>query len=1623
MKIAYLSPEGVLEVEHGALREIEKRLPQTWGGFAAFQLVQRGSSLPLDLDLVVITQNRILVVELKNWSGDIEYSNSQWFHKGVAHRSPVLVNNNKVRILRQVLRDKEPRLVAPIVECLVVLCHPQSRLQRFPEEERKFVMTLHDFCETASDQAKYKVRFPDKPDWAAYPSANPLPDRKQYDRFFSLANPQVLQRRAVLHGFQQISTVPDYVHPRAIWTEYRAEHQEFRRSRALLRKWDFSSLAAGGTTAVERGTIGLREMRLNEALRAQSPELHTDLLEPIASATPDDVTTNFLEGYRLPDRIERLAELLSRRPDMAVDERVALAKSVLLRFAKLHTLGIAHRDITTRTLWVIEPARVALSTFAAARVPETRTVGVHRVELETGSIALPEDAGQQRSAEANAPFARDVFLLGVLIHELLEGRALEEVNSVPLFDDKQSLAFGALHPWYARALDWEPSVRYGTAAEALDAFNAFLAEELEPIVSEADIAAFATRASPLNLPQKQELSSTPGKSVYIAERDGIQVLVKCWPSLRYDSKHPTRNGRLLDFLHQARSLRQSAFDAAPEVLDFGVSPFGLMLVTRWEKGETLKDWLTEQPTARSRAEVALSLLNAVRRLHALGLTHGDLKDTNLVVALSENEPARAILLDVPDLNGDGDACMTVGVLPSHLETAAPQHRDLYVAVLLALSLLSATEFPRSRYEAERASELTETAPPIDLLVETIQGELVPPTATSPSFVVSIKRRGREPSTSNELEGDNGSFPVGAKLSDDKKAITFFITGLRRQVIIKYDCQAGVVVDVFSKDIGHELYVVSAKRALFRLHASIQLERADSPDASALAEVLHSRFVATRHDDEGDHEAAAGAAPKRDPYVADGDNSLQIKEIPAGELWSALASTDELSAARVTTRAGARNAPDGQGEWLVPFELDEGVLDFSEDERIDLMERGTDPIQGTERWYTVGSVSPDIGKDVMRVFPGNTRFVPREGKTFYLRGAQERYASERRVAAMRRVLANGALIPAISNYFDPSVSVEPKRFELPELGSLAEYQLNHQQEEALLNCLSIGPVSLLQGPPGTGKTKFIASFVHLALSRRLAKNVLLVSQSHEAVNNALEKVAELAAANDMSVSMVRVGLPSMVSAPLRAIHEDSRRQLYRESFDAELKERVKAVGYSMGLPRGYVEVAVDAHTSLGTVLDRIAVLQRGDSAGELVEGGPPVAQIGRLKEVFCEIARAKFGMEVTPNDDLPKVMGAFLVSLEDANGSPSPEKCGRLTTVVRLSAEFSSVLRNPRSNFTSFLSRSASVVAGTCVGIGKHALGIVDHAYDWVIVDEAARASPMELVVAMQSGRRVLLVGDHLQLPPIYPVAVEEKTAQVLGISRAEFRRLNNFKRAFSSDYGKLVGRTLLLQYRMAESINRLVSTCFYEGALEVARHPPGDEYQSLPDYLQKQVVWIDTADQGRQAFHKEAGTHEGALVNEAEANAVVAVVRDIAKSPEFLLALRSKCRVDEVPIGIIAMYASQRDLIRRKLDQSDWASEIRDLYAVGTVDSYQGKENRIIIVSVVRNDTSRTVGFLADPERINVGLSRAKDRLVIVSSSTMWSSRPGTPLKRVLDELTVLVASSEALVVPSLHFKQEEVNA
>ena len=1608
MKIKYLCPDGVLEVEQPTLRELERKLPGDWFGYAGFQLFQRGQSQTFDIDLLLFTRNRALVIELKNWRGDIEFDGRQWVHRGVHHKSPVGLSELKARVLKDCLRDKFGADKIPFVEHLVLLCNPNSRLQNFPESERQFTFPLAEFLIVCESERKYLQRFSDNP--PGFRTRNPLGEKSRFDSYFSPTNPQVRARTTVFQGFRQSSLEPDYCHPRKLWSEYRADHLEIPHAKGLLRKWDFGELAGGSATPAERANIALREMRVNESVRFQLPELHQDLLEPIGSAAPEDVTTNFIEGYRLPRGAERLGERIVRQPALEEEDRVSLSKSILARFAKLHTLGIAHRDITPRTLWVVESSRVILSTFAAARVPEVKSVGVARAELETGAIRLPEDLIQELKS-VQEPFLRDVFLLGALVYEVVEQKKLLEESQVPLFDSQAPLGTPALKEWYEKCLDWDPYKRFTDAIEALEAFNDATTEAITVDIQAGDFEPYRTSVGPLTVPPVRVLSQDPGKSSYEAVLAGTRVLVKCWPTLQYDPKKPARNRALLNFLETARALKQSSFDSAPEVVEFGFGPFGLMLVTKWIEGDALGEWLQGEPDSRQRATIALSLLNVVTRLHAQGSAHGDLKKDNILVQLKDGVP-RAQLLDLLDLSADGSASVSTSALPQQLESAPATLRDLHCCARLVADLLEGTEFVAALDEARKAVGLVDVPPPIELLAKSLEAAISPPAVDVLAFAVKSPKFRRSQQV-RQLEGDNGKFPVGVQVTPVQ--LLFFVTGVREMLVIKYDRLAGKVADLSVRDISHEVYVANARRSEFRLACSIVLIADKELAAQALAEHLISRFELTL---DAREEEGAGSEPVKvrvDPY---GDlHEAGVQEISADSMWSALADSDELNAPRITMRDGFSMQPEHEFPWLIPYDVDEGVIDFGDDEKIELAERGVDSIRDVESWFRVGIVSSDMGKDVLRVRATNPRFRPKVGATYYLRGSREASASDRRVTAMRRVLGGRALIPNIAQYFEPNCSIPPIRLSgstTPEQLRL-QYGLNESQAAAMAHVLETGPVSLLQGPPGTGKTKFIASFVHHVLTEGHAKNVLLVSQSHEAVNNALGKSHELLLEGRVSrASVVRVGAPGMVPAKLLPIHEDALRQAYREQFDAEVKHRVLSVGATMGLPTGYLDAAVDVFLTLGVLLRSIELLE--ERAGDEQSSATAHGEARKLRERFLAVAEHKFGMAVQgAEEDIRGVYEAYLDSLAKSTDVESQDKRKRLEDLFWMSAEFSVVLRSPHSNFTSFLSKTAQVVAGTCVGIGRHTLGIIDHAYDWVIVDEAARASPMELAVAMQAGRRVLLVGDHFQLPPLYPSAVETRVCQLLQMKLEEFRAINDFHRAFTSPYGREVGKTLLVQYRMAEHISRLVSKSFYSGELSVGRQPPGDEYRQLPSYAEKEVVWIDTSDLARQGFHRPVRGRPGALTNEAEANIVVSLLKDLTTRSKFFAHVAT-LNESEPPIGVIAMYAEQRDLIRRKLDQAEWAGVVRHLFTVGTVDSYQGKENRIIIVSVVRNDTSPKIGFLKDSERINVALSRAKDRLFIVSSTHMWAGRAGSPMNKVLREFMEMTQEGCAAVHSSKNF-------
>src|SRR5690606_17266685 len=141
---------------------------------------------------------------------------------------------------------------------------------------------------------------------------------------------------------------------------------------------------------------------------------------------------------------------------------------------------------------------------------------------------------------------------------------------------------------------------------------------------------------------------------------------------------------------------------------------------------------------------------------------------------------------------------------------------------------------------------------------------------------------------------------------------------------------------------------------------------------------------------------------------------------------------------------------------------------------------------------------------------------KDGDTVFFRSMQDRASYRKRKAALERILNRGSILPNLVDLFDPGCAVEATYFNVEVTDSdFARYDrkdkhgnkisLNAQQREAFTRLVNYGPVSLLQGPPGTGKTEFIAAFVHYLIEKQQTKRILLVSQSHEAVNTAAERI--------------------------------------------------------------------------------------------------------------------------------------------------------------------------------------------------------------------------------------------------------------------------------------------------------------------------------------------------------------------------------------------------------------------------------------------------------------------------------------------------------------------------------------
>jgi superfamily I DNA and/or RNA helicase len=231
--------------------------------------------------------------------------------------------------------------------------------------------------------------------------------------------------------------------------------------------------------------------------------------------------------------------------------------------------------------------------------------------------------------------------------------------------------------------------------------------------------------------------------------------------------------------------------------------------------------------------------------------------------------------------------------------------------------------------------------------------------------------------------------------------------------------------------------------------------------------------------------------------------------------------------------------------------------------------------------------------------------------------------------------------------------------------------------------------------------------------------------------------------------------------------------------------------------------------------------------------------------------------------------------------------------------------------------------------------------------------------------------------------------------------ISDFERSFTSSFGKAVGCTLTEQYRMDPRICSIVSECFYEPhkiRLKTSEdRPPSGFPDTFAAWLRRPVAWIDTS--SSQLRREWRRIEEETTRNTAEVDAVLKVLGKLSEDIALQTYLGSL--EDETPIGVICMYSGQKEEIELAFSRLPTTQTFRRMVRIDTVDGYQGKENAIVVLSLVRDNPHGLPGHVGRPNRCNVAVSRAIDRLIIVGSSQMWGSRVAevSPMRRVWNHL------------------------
>lgn len=589
--------------------------------------------------------------------------------------------------------------------------------------------------------------------------------------------------------------------------------------------------------------------------------------------------------------------------------------------------------------------------------------------------------------------------------------------------------------------------------------------------------------------------------------------------------------------------------------------------------------------------------------------------------------------------------------------------------------------------------------------------------------------------------------------------------------------------------------------------------------------------------------------------------------------------------------------------------------------------------------------------------------------------------------------------------------------------LVDEKLSESKKEALRAALGAKECLLVQGPPGTGKTRFIVALVREISRRWPHQRLLISSQTNVALDNALEGVAE---ASGDDIGIVRIGDPSKVFSPLvkgLQLGEQARRwagqignkvasmaesmskelqdgnkdapvysrakELLRyekeqaqwkemqSSKAAELKSREESLKETLKDTRAQLEKLVAQLVPDPLALQRL-IEEQQKRIKDIQNQADEADKIEALKRELADVAfildeYSKKRLEA--KSYIEKELGISIGDTSDSITTQIRKIETHLAESLRAKSDRVALLRQWQAKLVAvepslvddLLAFGVTVVGATCVGSGDPQLR--QRTFDWIIVDEAARANPGELTLPLLRGNRYVLVGDQKQLPPFMHLSTYHNAVDQLKDRYSESQIRGEIAKSLFESIFELANNSakkrLAEQFRMCRPIGELISSLFYSNGLDNSQ---ASEASSPYLFGDSPLLWLDTSLMPDRAETRlNPGFH-----NRLEAQLV----------RRLLTGRQAQAVLPAASLAILAPYRGQVELLKKSIN----GVEAAKVEAASTIDNFQGKQADFVVYSCVRSNQDGEIGFLEDIRRLTVALSRARRQLILIGDTKALQS-------------------------------------